>query len=230
MLPLRCVVFLLIFIVGALITGKAVEEISNCWSIVASFVNVVTILLLILTAKKCGSNYWDLVNYRKGETTVKQVIGMTIFILLVGIGGMYLAGYVCYRIIPYAPPMLIAPIPVWLAAINIIVLPVSTALAEDGLYLGCGVNQIKNKYAAVIVPALFFALQHCFIPTVFDVKYIVYRFLSFLPLTLILCYNYYKKRNPLPIMIGHAVIDVATAVQIFVMSMFPELYEKICAI
>lgn len=121
------------------------------------------------------------------------------------------------------------PIPLWLAAINIIVLPISTAFAEDGLYLGCGVNQIQNKYMAIIIPALFFALQHSFIPTLFDVKYIIYRFLSFLPLTIILCWDYHKKRNPLPIMVGHTIIDVATVMQIFATSLVPGLYEKMCA-
>ncbi|MBE6844376.1 MAG: CPBP family intramembrane metalloprotease [Ruminococcus sp.] len=74
---------------------------------------------------------------------------------------------------------------------------------------------MKNKYAAVILPALFFAVQHSFIPVLFDAKYIIYRFLSFLPLTLILCWYYYKKRNSLPTMIGHGIIDVATVMQIF---------------
>ena len=115
------------------------------------------------------------------------------------------------------------------STINIIVLPISTAFAEDGLYLGCGVHQIKNKYTAVIVSALFFALQHSFIPTLFDMKYVLYRFLSFLPLTIILCWYYYKKRNPLPIMVGHAVIDMATVMQIFATSLIPGLYEKMCA-
>ncbi|MDE6231738.1 MAG: hypothetical protein K2M60_00110 [Lachnospiraceae bacterium] len=109
---------------------------------------------------------------------------------------MYLAGYICYGIIPYAAPMMIAPIPVWLAVINIAILPITTAFAEDGLYLGCGVNQIHNKLLAITIPAFFFALQHSFIPTLFDLKYIIYRFISFLPLTLILCWYYYKKRNP----------------------------------
>ena len=127
-----------------------------------------------------------------------------------------------------AAPMMIAPIPLWLAIINIVVLPISTAFAEDGLYLGCGVNQIKNKYAAIVIPALLFALQHSFIPTLFDLKYMIYRFLSFLPLTIILCMNYHKKKNPVPIMVGHAIIDVATAVQILATSMIPGLYETMC--
>lgn len=65
-----------------------------------------------------------------------------------------MAGYICYGVIPYAAPMMIAPI---------------------------------------IISALFFALQHSFIPTLFDMKYIVYRFISFLPLTMVLCWYYYKK-------------------------------------
>ena len=151
-------------------------------------------------------------------------------ILLVGMAGMYLSGFICYGAILYAPPMIIAPIPVVFAVINLIVLPVSTALAEDSLYLGCGVRQFENKYASVIVPAFFFAVQHSFIPTLFDVRYIVYRFISFLPLTVILCIHYRKHQNPLPIMIGHAVIDVATAGQIIATSVIPGFYEMMLSL
>lgn len=224
LLPFRCIVFVLIFIIGSLVTGKELDEISNIWSIVASAVNIVTIVLLVLLTRKNGG-YAKLINYEKGKTKPKQIMGMILLIVLVGMGGMYLAGFICYGVIPYAAPMMIAPIPLWLAIINVLLLPVSTALAEDGLYLGCGVNQIKNKYAAILVPAFFFALQHSFIPTLFDVRYIIYRFLSFLPLTIILCHNYYKNRNPLPIMIGHAFIDVATVAQILMTSSIPGFYE-----
>ena len=228
LLPFRCIVFLLIFIVGASFTDKKIDEISNWWSIVASVINIVTILILVILTKKQGSNYWELVNYKKGKTTVKQIVTMSIVILLIGMAGMYLAGYVCYGVIPYAAPMMIAPIPLWLAIINVIVLPISTAFAEEGLYLGCGVNQIKNKYMAIVIPALFFALQHSFIPTLFDARYITYRFLSFLPLTLVLCWDYHKKRNPLPMMVGHVIIDVATVMQILATSLVPGLYETMC--
>ncbi len=228
LLPLRSVVFLLVFVVGAAVTHKKMDEISHWWSIAASIVNIVTIGILIVIANKEGTRYWDLVHYEKGKTRAKQVIIMVTVVLLVGMGGMFLAGYVCYGVIPYAPPMLLAPIPIWLAGINAIVLPVTTALAEEGLYLGCGVNRIKNKYLAVAAPAFFFALQHSFIPTLLDGKYILYRFLSFLPLTVILCRNYYKKRNPLPIIIGHAIIDMATVMQILATSLIPGLYETMC--
>ena len=228
LLPIRCVIFALVFAAGAIITKQNLEDISNWWSIAASIVNIIVILILCLFTKKNKSSFWELINYQKGKTTAKQIVGISVLVLVVGMAGMYMAGYFCYGIIPYAPPMMIAPIPVWLAAINVAVLPITTAFAEDGLYLGCGVNQIQNKILAITIPAFFFALQHSFIPTLFDVKYIIYRFISFLPLTLILCWYYYKKRNPLPIMVGHALIDVATVLQILATSAIPEFYEMMC--
>lgn len=224
LLPIRCIIFLLIFIIVSFTTGKGLDEISNIWSIVASVVNIAIILLLVLITRKNGG-YKKLINYEKRKTTPKQIVTMVILILVLGMGGMYISGFLCYGVIPYFAPMMIAPIPLWIAIINILILPITTALAEDGLYLGCGVNQIKNKYVAIFVPAFFFALQHCFIPTLFDVRYIVYRFLSFLPLTILLCMHYYKHKNPLPIIVGHAVIDLMTVAWILITSAVPGFYE-----
>lgn len=224
LMPFRSVLFILVFITVSAVTGKNLSDISNIWSVAASVINILFVLSLVLITRKQGG-YLKLINYEKGKTRPKQVFAMIGIILLVGMAGMYLAGWICYGVIPYAAPMMIAPIPVVLAVINLIVLPVSTALAEDSLYLGCGVRQFENKFASIIVPAFFFAVQHSFIPTLIDVRYIIYRFISFLPLTVILCMHYHKHKNPLPIMIGHAVIDVATAGQILATSVIPGFYE-----
>ena len=141
--------------------------------------------------------------------------------------GMYLSGLICYgSVMPRVTLKVVAPMPLVLAIINLIALPATIAFAEDGLYLGVGVNSIKNKYAAIIIPALFYTLQHCFIPTIFDAQYMLYRFLSFLPLTVPFCWYYRKKKNPLPLMIGHAILDFATGMLILMTSASSELYEK----
>ncbi len=228
LLPVRSVVFFLLFISASLITGKELEDLSPIWSVAATVINVLTVVLLAAVSHKSGG-YLKLINYEKGKTTRGQVVKMIFLVLFAGMGGMYLAGFLCYGILPYLAPMMIAPVPLWIAIINLILLPVTTALAEDALYLGCGTGCIDNRYVSVIVPAFFFALQHCFIPTLFDPVHMLYRFLSFLPLTLILCIIYRKNRNPLPIMIGHAVIDFATAVMILLTSADPALYEKWCS-
>lgn len=179
LLPVRSIVFLLTFVACAWLAGTELNAIGHCWSIIAVIVNIFTILLLVYAARNNGQSFWQLINYRKGQTSWKTILWVTLMVLVVGMAGMYLAGFLCYGNMLYAPPVIIAPIARWMAVINIVLLPISTTFAEDGLYLGCGVNQIKNKYVAIFVPAFFYALQHCFIPTLFDGRYIIYRFLSF---------------------------------------------------
>ncbi|MBP5328429.1 MAG: CPBP family intramembrane metalloprotease [Spirochaetaceae bacterium] len=228
LLPIRSIMFILIFVTGAYITKRKLSDISSWWSIVASIVNLITILILVFAAKKAGGTYRQLINYEKGRTKISQVLLMSLCTLFVGTAGMYLAGFLCYGVIPYSAPMMIAPIPLVLAVVNFVVLPLTVSFAEDGLYLGCGVNQIENNVAAVFVPAFFYALQHSFIPTLFDAKFIIYRFLSFLPLTIIFCWYYKKNKNPVSIMIGHAFIEIASVAMILATSMNPELYEMMC--
>ena len=227
LLPIRCIAFILIFLCIHLITNKEYNELTNCWSIVCSIVNILLIILLVILTRINKSNYLELINYEKGKTTKKEVLIICLIVLGLGMGCMYLAGLIIYQKFPYMAPDMIKPIPLWLAIIIFFILPITTALAEDGLYLGCGVNNINNKYLKVIIPGFFFALQHSFIPFLLDFKFILYRFLSFLPLTIILCYIYSKKRNPLPIMIAHTLIDVCTVVLILIMSINPELYNQL---
>ena len=225
LLPIRSIMFILIFVVGSYITKKSLNDITNWWSIVATVVNIITILILLFVAKKIGSSYKELINYEKGKTKVKEVIIITLMVLVLASIGMNVSGLICYGVIPYMAPMMAAPIPVIFAIINFILLPLTVSFAEDGLYLGCGVNSFKNKYLAILVPAFFYALQHSFIPVLFDFKFIIYRFLCFLPLTIIFCIYYYKKKNPVPIMIGHVIVEIASVVLILVTSISPEIYQ-----
>ena len=225
LLPVRSVIFLLLFTVGAVIAGKEVTEISSWWSPAATAVNIITLGLLIVCAKRRGQTYPEMVNLHRG-TPGKELIILVLISLAVGSGGMNLAGLICYGKLPYYPGAIVEPIPLAAAVINMLLLPLTTALAEDGLYLGYGVNSIRNDKAAVIVPAFFYTLQHCFIPFVPEAKFIIYRFISFLPLTVIFCIYYRKKRDPLPIMIAHFLLDAATASIILVTSADPSIYEK----
>ncbi len=228
MLPLRCVVFLAFYIFRAVVLGK--NDIASSWSVLAVIVNILTINLLAWMAKKQYMSLAGLLNFKKGQTKAGKAILLIIGFAAVGMGGMYLAGLICYgTIMPEVSLRLIAPVPPFFAIINVLLLPVTTAFAEDGLYLGCGTGRIKNKYAAVIIPAFFYALQHCFIPAFFDGRYMIYRFISFLPLTVIFCIYYQRKKDPVPVMISHAILDLATAVSILSTSVIPGAYEQMCA-
>ena len=224
---LRCVLFAISFLLLSIFTRNNSTELSKWWSVIVIAINFITLGILLWFCKVNRMTFSGLINYIEGSTRPPSVVWVTFLFLAIGMGGMYLAGYLCYGKFPYLATIMIKPMPITFAIISFVLLPVTTMLAEDGLYLGLGVNQINCKWIAILYPALFYALQHSFIPLIFDFKFMLYRFLSFLPLTMVLCWLYYKKRNPVPIMIGHFVINLATVIQIMLTSLSPEVYEKL---
>lgn len=226
-LPMRCLLFIAAFSFCSMITQRNLTEITHWWSILASMVNLVAIAVLWIICKRNSTTYSEMIRYEKKQ---KNLLKGGLFILLMlftGIGGMYLAGWLCYGGFPYFAPMMIAPVPPYLAVLNIFILPLTTTIAEDGIYLGYGVNHFSSKWAAVLLPAFFYALQHSFIPMTFDMKFITYRFLSFFPLTIWICFLYHRGSSVSYIMTGHWILNIATTIQIAITSFYPETYTML---
>ena len=95
-LPLRCVIFFLIFIIGAAVVNKDLEDISSCWSVTATAVNIFTIIFLIIAARQNGMTYPQLINYEKGKTKLRQIIIISLIIISLGTSCMFAAGFICY--------------------------------------------------------------------------------------------------------------------------------------
>lgn len=219
-----------LFIVGGLffsiITGQSLYESAKWWPILCVVFNLITILVLNLVCKSEGSDYRTLIDYKKGQLKLIHTLTIILLMLSVGVGGMYIFGLIIYG---HIPTLLIQPIPVWIAVINAVLLPVTIVFAELPLYFGYSFNQIDklsgNKYFAMGYIIFFYALQHSFIPLIFDWKYIVFRFFSFLPLMIVLSIIYSKKKVLTPLMIGHGILDLGTGVQILISSVFPTIFE-----
>lgn len=226
-LPLRCLLFMAAFFLCSIISQRDLTEITHWWSILASVINMITIIILWIICKYDDTTYREMIHYRKDSKSICKGVLFIVIMLLMGMGGMYAAGWICYGTFPYLAPMMIAPVSPCLAILNIFILPLTTTIAEDGVYLGYGVNSFPSKWTAVLIPAFFYALQHSFIPTIFDMQFITYRFLSFLPLTIWICFQYYKGSSISYIMTGHWILNIATTIQIAVTSFHPEVYTML---
>ncbi len=222
---LRSVLFVLSGLILVFITKLTFEEAGRWWPILCIICNTITILILAMVCKYEGIKYLDLLN-KKGQTGPKYIIVLTVIMLLVGVGSMILSGTIIYG---YMPISSIQPLPVWIAAINAILLPVTIIFSELPLYFGYSLKRISkrtgNKYFSAIYIIFFYALQHSFIPLIFEWKHIIFRFVSFIPLMIVITLVYYKKRNLVPIMIGHGIMDFATGIQILISSVFPAVFE-----
>ncbi len=225
LLPLRSILFILSGFLLSAAVSKPPDDLSKWWSVIVSVCNIITLLLLYILLRSRGITYSRFINFEKGTTKIKTVIITVLIVLAAGMGGMQAAGLICYGEIPHFPVMMIQPIPLWLAVVNILILPITTTLAEDGIYLGV-LNQTDSK-TALILSAFFYALQHSFIPLSSDFSFILYRFLSFLPCTVIMCLWYRKTKNPLPFMAGHFILNLAMVAQIVMTSASTELFEQI---
>ncbi|SDA32947.1 hypothetical protein SAMN02910447_03632 [Ruminococcus sp. YE71] len=109
LLPIRSVIFPAVFIIQAEIAGKKLGDMVCWWSVTDTVLNLLTIALLVFAARKNGMTYGELINYRRGQSSVRRVICVTMLVLVLGMGGMYLAGFVCYGVFPYLAPMMAAP-------------------------------------------------------------------------------------------------------------------------
>lgn len=228
LLPIRCILFLLLFFLLSIFLNQPYTAISKWWTVIAIGCNLITIFILYLFCHRKKISFQRLIGYEKEKQKISSMILIILVAFLLGMGGLFLAGLICYGSIPYLDKTMVEPIPLWLAIIVLLILPLSTTLAEDGLYLGYGINcATQNKWIRSSLSAFFYALQHCFIPFLPDGKFILYRFLSFLPLTIMFSFWYQKKRNPLPFMLGHFLLNIATAVQILIMTIFPNLYASL---
>ena len=223
LLAMRSIFFLLASVLLYTILSRSFHEISRWWTITVTVGNIATLLVLWLICRRQGTTFARFINYEKGKTRGKTIIFVVLIMIATGMGGMQLAGIICYGELPYFPVMMIQAIPLWIAVTIIFLLPLTTTLAEDGVYLGV-INQDNSK-SMVVFSALFYAIQHSFIPFLPDIRFVLYRFLSFLPLAVIMCFWYRKNRNPLPFMVGHFVLNLATVAQIVMISVNPEIFQ-----
>lgn len=222
----RSVLFIIVGVLFAIVTNQSLEQASQWWSIICTVCNIITIVVLMAICKSEGTTYKKLIGYQRGQGNPKYTLLIVVLMLILGMGGMYGFGFAIYG---YVPVTMVQPIPVWLASINVILLPLTVVFAELPLYFGYALNGIEkvtgNKILSVVYPMFFYALQHSFIPVLYDWKHILFRFLSFLPLMFVLGIIYYKKRKLQPLMIGHSILDLATSVQILMTSISPALFE-----
>lgn len=209
LLSFRTIAFILIVFFISLITKKDVKDISKYWTLVVIGCNIITIIILSLFCKKSRIKYSKLIDFKKSN--LKEILIIGFLIVLLGIIGVYFSGFIFYRTIPYTPDVMLQQLPLYLVVFDLILLPITSTISEEGLYLGLGINYLNERKLTL----LFYLLQHCFFPMILDIKYILYRFISFIPVIMFMIIYYNKKKQIIPIMFGHFFINFVTILQYF---------------
>jgi len=223
-----------LFIAAGLVTlslpvfrGSNLMDISAWWPLLCIAVNVVTIVFLLVSLRQEGKKFRDLINHRQDQKrTTREILTATPIMLILGIGGLMGISWLVYG---YMPVTNTQPLPVWAAIVVVILLPLTIVFAEIPFYLGYCAPRIHrvtgNKAFAIVYPLFFYALQHSFMPLLFDFKHILSRFLMFIPLLVMIGVWYSKRKDLVPLMAGHGVLDLLTGIQLLVVALYPSVYE-----
>ena len=207
--------------------GKTLKEVSGWWSMVAIVVNIITIIILYLLTKSEGKSYSSLFSHPKGSRiSVKTVLLAVALMLPLGMAGLWGFSYLFYG---YMPVTMVQPMPVWAAAVSLVLLPVSIVFAEIPLYIGYSVPRLEktvgSKPFAYAYSLFFYALQHSFMPLIFESKHIISRFFIFIPLLIMIAIWNNRKKDIAPLMIGHGILDLGVSIQILVVSISPAIFD-----
>lgn len=190
------------------------------WPFAATGANIVTVLVLWLVYKNEGRSFVELYKFTKGSVGKDILVVVALFVLAAPLS-MFpntLLGNALFGNVSAVMPLLFGSLPRLVAYLTL-VFPLTIAFAELPLYMGYILPRISeqsgSRVLAVLVAGFFLALQHCTLPLVFDLRFVLWRFGMFLPLALFLAVVLAWRPRLLPyVMIGHALLDLTTVVML----------------
>lgn len=216
----RTLLFALFQAFIALIIGSWLGS-EKYWILSATLTNIVSIVLLKILLNKEGINFLTLFKFDRHQWKKDLLIflGLAVIIVpLVLLPNFYLNKWIYGSSNHYAEIMF-QPLPEFLIFILLIAFPVTIAFAELATYFAYIMPRLKMKLnvqvLTVLIPAFFLSIQHCTLPLVFELDFILFRGLVFLPFAIFIGISLYKRPSLLPYFaIFHGLLDAMTVVML----------------
>ncbi len=216
LLASRLVLFL---VFQALIAFAATswETSEKYWLLTATLTNIVSITLLYFLYRSEGRNYSDI--FRINRVGLKKDLIVFAGITLLTGPVVFVPGYFLSILIwgdPNVPTeMMFGPVETWLVYVLMIAFPVTIAFAELATYFAYIMpklkERMKSKWLAVLLPVLFLSMQHCTLPFIPDLNFILYRALVFLPFAILIGISiYYRPTLFVYFAVLHGIMDFGT--------------------
>ena len=112
--------------------------------------------------------------------------------------------------------MFIRPLPMWAAIASLVIWPITQGLAELPTYFGYAMPRLETRtghpWLAVSLAAFFLGIQHLAIPLLFDLRFMSWRALMFLPFAFMVGILLHWRPSLMPyLVVVHILIDTASA-------------------
>jgi len=179
----------ILFALGFLLAGstKAWDDSAAWWPISVTIANLVCVVLLVRIFRAEGKRYWELFHIERQHIKGDLLALLGLFII---------AGPVSYFPNPLLStalfgdpqavlPLFMRPLPTWAAYASIFLFAITQGLAELATYFGFVMPRLEAQgmrpWLAITLPAMMLGLQHIAAPLLFDMRFILWRGLMFIP-------------------------------------------------
>jgi hypothetical protein len=199
------------------------EDSEKYWLLTATLTNLVSIVLLYFLFKREGVNYLSI--FKINRQAVKKDIMIFILITLISLPLIYFPGYFLSVIIwndPAVPSdLMFRPVENWLIYLLLLAFPVTIAFAELATYFAYIMpglrSRLRSKWLVILLPVIFLSIQHCTLPFIPDMNFILYRGLVFLPFAVLIGISIYYRPSLFPYFaVLHGILDFGTALMFIV--------------
>jgi membrane protease YdiL (CAAX protease family) len=205
---------------GFLVGGRAnpLSPVATWWVVWGTLIDLVCLAALAALARREGIRLRDLagVSRRHLWSDLQQApLLLLAYVPALVIISVIQHGF--YGATPYPPQVALVRLPRWAAFYSIIVWPVIWAFAEDVTYLGYLLPRLevvtRSRAWPVVIVVVLWSIQHPALPLLSG-RYLLYRALSAVPITLTFTLLFRWRRRLLPVMVAHWAADLLSALTV----------------
>ncbi|PKO19196.1 MAG: hypothetical protein CVU39_01200 [Chloroflexi bacterium HGW-Chloroflexi-10] len=209
-----------LFALGFWLSGSAAswQVGAAWWPFAVTLTNLVCLALMISMFRQEGKRYWDIFRIQRG-TVGKDLLALLASFVVIGPLGYFpnvlLAG-VLFENPETALNLLVAPLPLAAVVASIVLFPLTQGLVELALYFIYVMPRLDARpfpnLRPLILPALFLGLQHLAVPLLFNLPFILWRALMYLPFAIVVGLLLHWRPRLLPYLaVVHFLMDLSFA-------------------
>lgn len=186
---------------------------SPWWPVYGLLANYICFVVVNKALKKENVRFFSLVGYNAGKIwkDIRLSLAFILCSMILAVAPAFAFGYLMYGRYPYELVPSFSSIPMLVVIVFLVVSPVVNSAIEEITYNGFIFPRleakVKSKAITVSWVLFFFTLQHVFITFAPDLKYMVWRLLSFVPLLLFWIIVYSRMRRLTTLIIVHWFMD-----------------------
>jgi CAAX prenyl protease-like protein len=194
---------------------------AHWWTVYATLVDIGCLALMVKFTRVEGIKLRDLIGpirLRRGRDAVLGLVCFLIYLVSFTFPGLLASKLVFGTTQPSMYPGLLTArnLPLWAVVYSFSLWWIIWSPTEEMTYNGYALPRTQaltgSKLIAVLIVAFWWAIQHSFIPFILDWKYVVWRFLFFLPGVVIACLIYLRIRHLAPLILAHWAMDLMGAI------------------